>query len=38
MIQNARSVMDNMHAVTYGMAESRAAEMNVLIKALEKMG
>jgi RHS repeat-associated protein len=38
LIQKTRSVMDNMNAGTYGMAQNRAAEMNFLIKALEKMG
>jgi RHS repeat-associated protein len=38
LIQKARSAMDDMNAGSYGMSKNRAAEMNFLIKALEKMG
>jgi hypothetical protein len=36
-IQKARSVMNDMNAKVYGMAQNRAAELHFLIKALEKM-
>ena len=38
LIRQAQSAMQSMNAGEWGMATNRAAEMNFLIKALEKMG